>query len=103
MKALLTATTVLLASAYLLGTAAAQGGPPGPPPGGGGGGDVVSVDCVAGDTIQEALKNAADGVTIEVSGTCTEIVTVTTDGITILGQGLISSLTRLFWPSDWSR
>ncbi len=79
-----TALSLIITFGSLTGTAEAQGrGPPGPPPGGG---DEVTVDCGAGDTIQEALDGAVDGVTIEVSGTCTEIVTITTDGITIIGD-----------------
>ena len=71
----------------MAGTAEAQGGgpPPGPPPGGGG--DVVTVNCDDGDSIQEALDEAKDGGTINVSGTCAELITVGTDGITIDGGG----------------
>ena len=87
MKALLTATTVLLAWAYLLGTAEAQmgGPPPGPPPGGGG--DVVTVDCDNGGNIQGALDEAKDGDTINVSGTCNERATIILDNLTIDGGG----------------
>ncbi len=38
-----------------------------------------------GQTIQAAVDAAGDGDIIEVSGTCTEIVTITTDGITVRG------------------
>ncbi len=48
---------------------------------------VLKVNCDKGNqTIQKKLANAVDGDTIEVSGTCTEIVTVTTDGITFSGN-----------------
>ena len=38
-------------------------------------------------SLQGAVDQASDGDTITVVGTCTEIVTITTDGITIIGQG----------------
>ena len=47
--------------------------------------DVEEVKCDDGDRIQEAIDDAEDGDTIVVSGTCTEIVTITTNGITVIG------------------
>ena len=46
----------------------------------------VNVKCEKGKTIQAAVDGAVDGDTITVSGTCTEIVTVTTNGITFIGD-----------------
>ncbi len=47
----------------------------------------LNVNCDKGNqTIQKALDGVVDGDTITVVGTCTEIVTVTTDGITIRGD-----------------
>ncbi len=45
----------------------------------------VNVKCDKDKTIQAAVDDAVDGDIIEVSGTCTEIVTITTDGITVRG------------------
>ncbi len=45
------------------------------------------VNCNApNQSLQGALDQASDGDTITVVGTCTEIVTITTDGITIIGD-----------------
>ncbi len=83
------ALSLIITFGSLAGTAEAQGGgpPPGPPPGGGG--DVVTVDCL-GDSIQEALDEAKDGDTINVSGICNERIDVRTDGVTIDGGGAAS-------------
>ena len=48
---------------------------------------IVKVNCDKGQTLGKALKKADPGDTILVSGTCVERVTVTTDRITIDGQG----------------
>ncbi len=47
---------------------------------------LLLVDCDLAESIQAAVDVADDGDTITVSGTCTEIVTITTDGITIRGD-----------------
>ncbi len=47
----------------------------------------ITVDCAAGETLAAALAQAAPGTTILVSGTCMERVTMTTDRITLDGQG----------------
>ncbi len=39
---------------------------------------VINVKCDEGKTIQKKVSKAKDGDTITVSGTCTEIVTITT-------------------------
>ena len=55
--------------------------------GGGGGQGPPQVDCSdPNQSIQAAVDIAVDGDIITVSGTCTEIVTITTDGITIRGD-----------------
>ncbi len=47
----------------------------------------LKVNCDKGNqTVQKALDGIVDGDTISVSGTCTEIVTIATDGITIRGD-----------------
>ena len=82
------ALSLIITFGSLAATAEAQGGgpPPGPPPrGGGGGGDVVAVDCDDDGSIQEALDEAKDGDTINVSGICNERIDVRTDGVTIDG------------------
>ncbi len=43
------------------------------------------VDCTKGQSIQAAVNAAVDGDTVTVFGRCTEIVTITTDGITVIG------------------
>ncbi len=46
----------------------------------------MTVNCDVGQSsIQARVNLAGDGDTITVSGTCTEIVTITTDGITVIG------------------
>jgi Right handed beta helix region len=49
--------------------------------------NVTQVDCNKGKTITGALKNASPGDTLLVSGVCHERVTITTDRITLDGQG----------------
>jgi hypothetical protein len=49
--------------------------------------DVKKAQCDKGGTIADALKHADPGDTILVSGVCRERVTITTDGITLDGQG----------------
>ncbi len=47
----------------------------------------LKVNCDKGNqTIQKALDGIVDGDTISVSSTCSEIVTIATDGITIRGD-----------------
>jgi hypothetical protein len=46
----------------------------------------LSVNCDAGDTLGEALTQIKAGDTINVTGTCTETVTITTDQLTLVGQ-----------------
>ena len=48
----------------------------------------AQVDCDAGATIAEAVASAKPGDTIQVSGTCDESVTITTDRLTLDGQGM---------------
>ena len=54
---------------------------------GGASGATIQVDCDAGDSLAQALQGALPGRTIQVSGTCTEQVTITTDRLTLDGQG----------------
>jgi hypothetical protein len=49
--------------------------------------NVTKVDCDRGQTIADALKHAEPGDTIRLTGTCNEQVVVTTDRLTIDGQG----------------
>ena len=49
--------------------------------------DRIRVDCDAGQTIGRALKRAQAGDSIVVTGTCRERVVITTDRITLVGQG----------------
>ena len=53
----------------------------GPPP------TVANVDCGLGDSLQDALDDAVEGQTINVSGTCNERITVRIDNVTIDGGG----------------
>ena len=46
----------------------------------------IPVDCDGGDSLQVEIDEAEPGSTLMVSGTCTEIVTIATDGITIRGD-----------------
>jgi hypothetical protein len=48
---------------------------------------VQEVDCDAGETLTAALEAAEPGDTIRVTGTCAETVTITTDGLTLVGEG----------------
>src|SRR5215470_15481780 len=48
---------------------------------------VRAVNCSRGETIAKALEKAQPGDTIRITGTCFERVTVTTDRITLDGQG----------------
>jgi hypothetical protein len=47
----------------------------------------LKVNCNRGGTITKALENARPGDTIRVTGTCKERVTITTDRLTLDGQG----------------
>ncbi len=47
----------------------------------------IKVDCDKGQTITKALEIAKPGTTIHVEGTCFELVTITTDGLTLDGGG----------------
>ncbi len=47
----------------------------------------LRVNCNRGGTITKALENANPGDTIQVTGTCKERVTITTDRLTLDGQG----------------
>ncbi len=47
----------------------------------------MKVNCDKGGTITKALENAKRGDTIQVTGTCKERVTITTDRLTLDGQG----------------
>src|SRR5215831_9049765 len=48
---------------------------------------ITNVDCNKGQTIGQALTKADPGDTIRVTGTCHEQVTITTDRLTLDGQG----------------
>lgn len=48
---------------------------------------IVAVDCGIGQTITDALTNASPGDTMQVTGLCFETVTITTDRLTLDGQG----------------
>lgn len=74
----------LLAPVFLAPGLAAQGPPAGTP------GPVpatltVSVDCDAGDTIADALAQRADELTVEITGSCVENVTIRRDRTTLVG------------------
>lgn len=45
----------------------------------------VPVDCAAGDSINEALRQPAEELTIEISGICTENVVVSRSNVTLIG------------------
>ena len=47
----------------------------------------LRVNCDRGKTIESALRRARAGHTIRVRGVCQETVTITTDGLTLDGQG----------------
>lgn len=47
----------------------------------------LHVDCNKGQNISSALKKANPGDTVSISGVCHEIVTLTTDGVTLDGAG----------------
>ncbi len=47
----------------------------------------IAIDCNAGQTLADGLLSAFPGDTLNISGTCAERVTITTDRITIDGQG----------------
>ncbi len=51
-------------------------------------GRAAVVKCAQGQQIQDAVDSVSPGdpTTIIIKGTCTEIVTITTNGITIIGQ-----------------
>jgi nitrous oxidase accessory protein NosD len=48
---------------------------------------VKKVKCDQGQTLTEALKQANPGDTLQVTGTCQERVTITTDRLTLDGGG----------------
>ena len=48
---------------------------------------IVQVHCETGDTIARALQMALPGTTLQVTGTCKETVTMTTNRLTLDGQG----------------
>ncbi|HUF78167.1 MAG TPA: hypothetical protein VMR44_04545, partial [Thermoanaerobaculia bacterium] len=45
----------------------------------------VAVDCDAGDTIADALAQRADELTVEITGSCVEDVTIRRDRTTLVG------------------
>lgn len=51
-------------------------------------GQSIRIDCDRGQTISQALTASRPGATITVRGTCQETVTVTTDGLTLDGDGV---------------
>ncbi len=44
------------------------------------------VNCDRGQTLNQVLATARPGDTIRVSGTCTETITITTDGLALIGE-----------------
>ena len=50
-------------------------------------GAIIQVNCNAGQSLKKAVRQAAPGDTIRVTGTCTERVTITTDRLTLAGGG----------------
>lgn len=50
-------------------------------------GPTIQVDCNVGQSVQEALRVVPAGSTIQLSGTCNEAITITTDDVTLDGQG----------------
>jgi len=50
-------------------------------------GDPLLVDCDAGDSLAQAVQGVSPGRTIQVSGACSGRVMVTTDRLTLDGQG----------------
>lgn len=48
---------------------------------------IAQVNCNAGETIEQALQTALPGTTIQVTGTCNETITITTNRLTLDGQG----------------
>lgn len=51
--------------------------------------DIIEVKCNQGDSVNTALATAVDGDEINISGTCTEAVSITTDGLAINGNATI--------------
>lgn len=51
-------------------------------------GQSIMIDCDRGQSIGQALTASRPGATITVRGTCQEAVTVTTDGLTLDGDGV---------------
>jgi hypothetical protein len=49
--------------------------------------EMLPVDCSARETLADALLKAKPGDTIRITGTCREMVTITTDHLTLDGQG----------------
>ena len=49
--------------------------------------ETLTVDCTKGETLAKAVERAKPGDTIQVTGTCKETVTITTDRLTLDGQG----------------
>ncbi len=49
--------------------------------------ETLTVDCTKGETLTKAVERAKPGDTIQVTGTCKETVTITTDRLTLDGQG----------------
>jgi hypothetical protein len=47
----------------------------------------ITVDCDAGQTLAQSLGQVEPGNTIRLTGTCTETTTITTDRLTLDGQG----------------
>lgn len=84
------AATLLAAimALYLTPPLHAQVGPPGDVPRGGPPVPAtltVSVDCDAGESLASALTTRADELTVELSGTCVEDVTIRRDRLTVRG------------------
>ena len=74
---------------------AGQPGPPGPPL------DItVNVDCDQGESINAALVQQAERLTISITGTCVEFVVITRDDVTL--QGVDPPPTITAPPGEWS-
>ena len=67
----------------------------------------IRVDCNRGDSINQALADKADGLIIEIQGTCQEDVVVARDDVTLLGLGsdptVIAQANNAIWIDRASR
>ena len=61
----------------------------------------IRVDCNRGDSINQALADKADGLIIEIQGTCQEDVVVARDDVTLLGLGSDPTVVALANNAIW--